>query len=101
MEVALSLRNFSYYTTSEQIYFQGTVFKIIQTQEKEENDCLHFRDIKIGSKLHFRYSSSDQSKLALLLKERIIKVETKEVLKPIDTSRCVTFIASDIKPCEI
>ena len=100
MEIALSLRSFSYYTSSESVYIQGTVFKKIDIESDQKRDR-HFEDVKPNTKISFKTPDCTPELLKLLLSERILKIRSKEVLKPIDSTRAVTFVADSISPCAI
>ena len=100
MEVALSLRNFSYYTSTESVFIQGTVYKKTQLELNQKIDR-HFEDVQINSKISFKASKSDPELIRLLLTERIVKIRSTEILKPIDSTRSVTYLAESIKQCAI
>ena len=100
MEVALTLRNFSFYTSSETIYIQGTV-QVKKPIEGHQNRLAAFDGIKSGSKINLKYSCSDQETINLLVSERLLRIRSKEISLPDDPSRCITFIAESIEKCEI
>ena len=100
MEIALTLRNFSFYTSSETIYIQGTV-QVKKPIEGHQNRLAAFEGIKSGSKINLKYSCSDPETINLLVSERLLRIRSKEISLPEDPSRCITFIADSIEKCEI
>ena len=100
MEVALSLRNFSYYASSETIYIHGTVFKKVELEQTKKIDRL-FVDVTTNSKIGFQVSEFDQELINLLLTERILKVRSTEILRPIDSRYTATFVAESVQKCGI
>lgn len=100
MEVALALRNFSYYTSSETLYIQGTV-QIKNSIEGQTKNCSTYAEIKKGSKINLKYLTADSEKINLLVSERLVKIRSTELSLPTEPTRCVTFIADSIEKCEI
>ena len=99
MEVALSLRNFSYYASSETIYLRGTVFQKVDLQPAKEIER-HFQNVKNNSAISLRLKTFDSDVIKLLLSDRIFKIRSTEVL-PLDSSGRVTFIADSLEKCGI
>ena len=100
MEIALSLKSFSYYTTSESVYIQGTVYKKTNLELNQKIDR-HIEDVKKNSKISLKSTDCSPELINLLLSERIVKVRSTEIIKPIDSTRCVTYLADSITACEI
>ena len=101
MEIVLSLRNFSFYTSSETAYLQGTVL-IKKHLENSENLVAAFAEIQKGSKLNFRFRCKDQPDVSeILFSEKIVKIKTSEIITPNDPSRCISFVAESVERCEI
>ena len=100
MEIALSLKSFSYYNSTESVFIQGTVYKKIDLELNKKVDR-HFEDVKKNSKISLKSADCTPDLLNLLLSERIVKVRSTEILKPIDSTRCVTYLADSITACEI
>ena len=100
MEIALSLKSFSYYNSTESVFIQGTVYKKIDLELNKKVDR-HFEDVKKNSKISLKSADCTPELLNLLLSERIVKIRSTEILKPIDSTRCVTYLADSITACEI
>ena len=100
MEIALSLKNFSYYTSSESVYIQGTVYKKVDLELDQKIDR-HFEDVKKNSKISIKSADCTPELINLLLSERIVKIRSTEIIKPIDSTRCVTYLADSITSCVI
>ena len=100
MEIALCIRNFSYYSTSETVYVTGTVFKK-QDLEIESPVDPQFKEVKKNSKINLKLAGADPETIRILSSERIVKIRSEEVVKPTDPSRCITFIAKSVTSCEI
>ena len=100
MEIALSIKSFSYYSTSETVYISGTVFKKIDLERPENLEC-YFREVRKNSKINLRVQFSKPEEILVLLAEKIVKVKSTEIIKPTEPTRCITFIAESVKPCEI
>ena len=105
MEVILTVRNFSYYTSSESAFIHGTVLvkKPIETDSKHSTA---FETVEKGSKIGFKFPCSEDklTKIALLATESILKIKSKEIV-PAEPTRFnqfgITYIADEIVKCEI
>ena len=100
MEIALCIRNFSYYSTSETVYISGTVFKKLDFESQSPVDN-QFNEVKKNSKINLKLASADPETIRILTSERIVKIRSEEILKPTEPSRCITFIAKSVKSCEL
>ena len=99
MEVALSLRNFSFYTSSETVYLRGTVFQKIDLEPVKEVER-HFQNVKTNTAISLRLKTFDPEVVNLLLTHRILKIRSTEIL-PLDTQGRITFVADSVQKCGI
>ena len=100
MEIALQLRCYSFYTSSQTIYIQGTVLlkkKLTPPPTKEH----YFENITTGSKLNLKYECSDPEKVKLLLTERVVRITSQDIFIPTDQSKGFSYIVQGLEKCEI
>lgn len=100
MEVVLQLRNFSFYTSSETVYIQGTVLSKKDRNPPKAKEHF-FENIKPGSKINCKYPCSDPEKLNYLFTERLLRIHSQDVVIPDDPNRCVSFAIDKLEKCEI
>ena len=105
MEVILTVRNFSYYASSESAFIHGTVLvkKPINTDSKH---TIAFENVEKGSKIAFKLPCSEDklNKIGLLITESILKIKSKEIVSSEPTrfnQFGITYIADEIVKCEI
>ena len=100
MEVALVLKSYSFYNSSEIVYIKGQV--LIKKDLEAPANCEHFFEkIKPGSKINCQFAFSNPEEIRLLHTERIVKLKTQAVSIPEDPKYSVSFIAQEIIKCEI
>lgn len=100
MEIVLQLRNYSYYTSSETVYIQGTVLikkELLPPVCKQH----YFEGVKKGSKLNLKFACSDPEKVKILLTERVVKIISNDVFIPDDLNKSHSFIVNELQQCEI
>ena len=105
METVISLRNFSYYTSSETVFIHGTVLikKPIEINSKYSKS---FEDVEKGSKVSFKLFCDEkkEEKISLISTESILRVRSTEIHTPESTrfnQFGITYIAEEISKCEI
>ena len=100
MEIVLSLKKFSFYSSNETAYLVGTVFRKTELELPIPADKL-FDGVTKNSQINLKYSCSDIEKLRLLFTERLLKIRSIEVNQATDPTRAHTFVANSISPCEL
>lgn len=101
MEIVLSLKKFSFYSSNGIAYICGTVFRKTEITSPTPTDKI-LQELTQNSVINLKYDCEfDPEKVKILVTERIVKIRCFEVLKPTDPNRSHTFVASSLQACEL
>lgn len=98
MEVVLSLKKFTFYSSTRVAYICGTVFQKTDLETPKTRDRL-LEELAKNSLINLKFDCADPEKLKFLITDRIVKIKIFDVIKSTDPNRSHTFVADSLELC--